>query len=75
MANRSRIDIQSANKLLHLPVETKTFPKPAFVNDVDGIKHDGGQSSVISRSKFKSRNLHSPPPDLDGMMVKVRSTR
>ena len=71
VANKAKLDIQSNNKILLPPLQTKTFSKPE-----DSKVEDENVENVFGNGKVKKENinrpLHSPPPPMKEMMVKVR---
>ena len=69
MANKAKLDIQSNNKILLPPNQTKTFSKSQNQDELRGDKFDG---KTPIKKELNSRDLHSPPPSLDDIMVKVR---
>ena len=68
VANRAKLDIQSNNKILLPPLQTKTLFNPDTHGEVTG---KGFVDNRYIKNELKSRNLHSPPPPLEDMMVKV----
>ena len=73
VANKAKLDIQSNNKILLPPMQTKTFSKS---EDKDGlnIKSENVENMFgkgkINKESF-SRPLNSPPPPVEEMIVKV----
>ena len=48
VANGARLGIQSTNKLLLPPAETKTFSKPRFENEVERTEHHGNNERMVT---------------------------
>ena len=70
VANKAKLDIQSNNKILLPPLQTKTFSQPEGSN-VDNRNSE----NVFGKGKIKdeniNRSLHSPPPQMEEIVVKV----
>lgn len=73
VANKAKLDIQSNNKILLPPIQTKTFPKSENKNDLEN--DDENNENMFGKGTVKketlSRPLHSPPPPVEEMIVKV----
>ena len=66
VANNAKLSVQSNNKILLQPLQTKTFSSNKRDLNAENVRN----SAPIENDVFK-RNIHSPPPSLDDIMVKV----
>ena len=70
VANKAKLDIQSNNKILLPPLETKTFSKSENNDD-----NNENVENMFGKGKIKRENrpISSPPPPVEETMVKVRN--
>jgi hypothetical protein len=68
VANKAKLDVQSNNKILLPPLRTKTFSKYKNQDEVNG---ESFRNNASIKKEVNNRNLYSPPPSLEDIMVKV----